>query len=461
MAAGEDVRDVAADKRHARADAGDGAAPPDVERSLTGWRAALTFALLVLVGINLRSVLLSVPPIVPEIQLDLGLSYTLTGFLTALPILVFAAFALPSGLLAGRLGARRMVAVGLALLAAGALLRAAWPDALALFVFTFILSVGTALAQTSAPVLTRQWFPARVGLAAALFSDGLILGETIAAGATSPIAQQLGPHAWATTFVLWGLPVVAMLLLWLLLAPPARALVPSHRAPRSDQAVTRILAPVAEKPASASQRPRVRAWHLGIVLGCGSLIYFAMNGWIAAYNQAEGRAAQTAITLAVLNAAQLPSSLIVTLFAQRLAGQRWPFVFGGVVCLAALAGWLWSPASLEPLWAALLGGGSALVFVLGIALPPLLAGPREVARLTGTTLTLSYGVAFLGPLVGGRLWDLFGVPALAFAPVAAAGVTLILLGSALPSRERFGLQQHPLRGRRRKWPPSEMIVLEP
>lgn len=184
----------------------------------------------------------------------------------------------------------------------------------------------------------------------------------------------------------------------------------------------------------------MRAWHLGIVLGCGSLIYFAMNGWIAAYNQAEGRAAQTALALAVLNAAQLPSSLIVTLFAQRLAGRRWPFVFGGVVCLAALAGWLWSPASLEPLWAALLGGGSALVFVLGIALPPLLAGPREVARLTGTTLTLSYGVAFLGPLVGGRLWDLFGVPALAFVPVAAAGVTLILLGAALPSRERFGLQ---------------------
>jgi CP family cyanate transporter-like MFS transporter len=47
--------------------------------------------------------------------------------------------------------------------------------------------------------------------------------------------------------------------------------------------------------------------------------------------------------------------------------------------------------------------GSSCVFVLGIALPPLLATREEVARLTGATLSLSYTTAFLGPLVGGAL----------------------------------------------------------
>jgi len=93
---------------------------------------------------------------------------------------------------------------------------------------------------------------------------------------------------------------------------------------------------------------------------------------------------------------------------------------------------------LELFWAALLGGSSALVFTLGIALPPLLAGPGEVARLTGITISLTYAVAFVGPIIGGQLWDLFHLPAVAFLPVALASIMLIVLGLLLPSYRAFG-----------------------
>jgi CP family cyanate transporter-like MFS transporter len=334
------------------------------------------------------------------------------------------------------------VALGLALLAAGALLRAVWPDATALFAFTVVLSLGIALAQTAVPVLARQWFPARIGLASALFSDGLILGETLAAALTASLLARLGPlgavttYPWEATFVVWSVPVMVALVLWLALAPPAPALSQSRRV--TAPAVSNSAAP-ARALGDGREGPRVRAWHLGIVLGSGSLVYFAMNGWIAPYDQALHRTGATAAALAVLNAAQLPVSLGITPFAQRVAGRRWPFIVAGGVCLAAVAGWLWGPAPLEPLWAALLGGGSAFVFVLGIALPPLLASRETVARLTGLTLTVSYGVAFLGPLVGGWLWDLSGVPGLAFLPVVVAGLLMIVLGARLPSRARFGL----------------------
>jgi CP family cyanate transporter-like MFS transporter len=399
------------------------------ERITDPRRVVLVLALIGFVGINLRSVLLAVPPILPQIQHDLGLSYTATGLVTSLPTLVMGGLALPSGLVAGRLGAARAVTLGLLLLAVGALLRAIWPAALPLYLFTFLLSLGIALAQTAIAVLIRQWFPQRIGFVSALYTDGLILGEALAAALTaSVVLGMLGANAWTGTFVIWSLPVFLALALWLWLAPPAAATVPRQR-PGAAKAPS--------MPETFARPRRASAWQLGILMGGASLIFFGMNTWIPSYNTVLGTAAATPLALGVLNATQLPVGLVLTAFAQRLAGRRWPFVLAGGICVLAIAGMLATPVALQPLWVALLGAGSACVFVLGIALPPLLARREEVARLTGATLSVSYGTAFVGPLAGGALWDLFGVPQLAFAPVAAAGVAMIVLGALLPSRTHF------------------------
>ena len=411
------------------------------------WRKVIVCALFTFVGFNLRSVILAVPGVLPLIQHDLALSYAATGLLTALPVLVLAVGAWPSGFLVERFGGRACVSIGLALLGAGTLLRAFLPTAAPLFLFTLLLSLGIALSQTAVPVLARQWFPKRIGLVAALFSDGLILGEAVAAGFTVPIMVQfLGRDAWTSTFVFWGLPVIGLLVLWLWLAPN-----PKGQATMLIQPPDALAAAILDRPddrkdrpsISSAQRTRVSALHLGIMIGCGSLIYFGMNGWIASYNQAMHHMNLTPLALATLNVAQLPVSLGVTLLAQQLAGRRSPFIVAGVICAVAIAGWIFTPAALEPFWAALLGGSSALVFTLGLALPPLLASQDEVARLTGTSFSLTYGVAFVGPFIGGELWDLFHLPAVAFVPVAIASVTLILLGSVLPSRATFGLAARP------------------
>ena len=399
------------------------------------WQKIVTYILITVVGFNLRSVLLGVPPVLPLIQHDLGLSYTLTGFLTALPVLVLAVGAWPSGLLAERIGARLSVSIGLVLLAAGTLLRAFRLSIPSLFFFTLILSIGITMSQTAVPVLIRRWYPKQIGLVSALFSDGLILGEAVAAGITVLIMVRfLGSDDWTGTFVFWGIPIVALFVLWLLLAPPGPAKATRSRYSRQ-HATTKLL-----DSKSPDQRKRVNALHLGILVGGGSLIYFGMNAWIASYNQALHQSFITPAALLSLNAAQLPVSIGVTFVAQYIAGRRWPFILAGIISAIAITGWIFTPAELQPLWAALLGGSGALVFTLGIALPPLLASPQEVGRLTGITLSLTYGVAFVGPFIGGALWDHFNVPALAFVPVVVASILLIVLGALLPSRSSFGIQ---------------------
>ena len=411
-------------------------AAPDLEPGpITAiWQKIVTYVLITLVGFNLRSVLLGVPPILPLIQHDLGLSYTLTGFLTALPVLVLAVGAWPSGLLAERIGARLSVSIGLGLLASGTLLRAFNLSIHSLYFFTLILSIGITMSQTAVPVLIRRWYPKQIGLVSALFGDGLILGEAVAAGITVLIMVRfLGSDDWSGTFVFWGTPIVILFALWIFLAPPGSAKATRPRFSRQNATAKSLTVN------STDQRKRVSALHLGILVGGGSLIYFGMNAWIASYNQALHQSFITPATLLSLNAAQLPVSIGVTFVAQHIAGRRWPFIVAGIISAIAITGWIFTPAQLQPLWAALLGGSGALVFTLGIALPPLLALPQEVGRLAGITLSLTYGVAFVGPFVGGALWDHFNVPALAFVPVVVASVLLIVLGALLPSRSSFGI----------------------
>ncbi len=380
-------------------------------------RAAFTFLVLAwLTAINLRSVLLAVPPVLPQIQQDLGLSYTATELVTSLPTLMMGLAAVPGAFLVARTSARSAMAVGLGLLAVGTLLRALVPAALPLFTFTIILSLGIAVAQPALPVLVRQWFPRQIGLATGIFSNGFIIGEVLAAVFTVRVLHWLGATDWRVSFLFWGVPVVATLVLWLIFAPRASG-------GGAVQGIARWRA----------GWNTWRGWRMGLLLGSGSLVYFAMNTWIPEYDKALGRGAAYPAALSVLNAMQLPTSILITIFARSIAGRRWPFILSGILCTTGIFGWLFAPPSTALLWAGLLGAGSSGVFLLALALPPLLAPKQEeVAGYSGLLLTLGYTSAFFGPLIGGGIWDMSDIPALAFLPVIFASIMQIVLGMALP-----------------------------
>lgn len=395
--------------------------------------------LILLVGINLRTLLLGVPPILPLISHDLRLSYTETGLITSLPTLVMGAASLPTGFLIGRLGGRTMVAFGLLLLVLGGALRALWPAALPLYFFTAVLSLGSTFSQTAIPTLVRQWFPSRIGFATALYTDGLVTGETLGAVVALPLLAWLGHDAWAASFVFWSIPVVVTLLLWLWLAPGTRRgavdkPTPTTRDSHAPTPTTRRAAPsgrgAVDKP--VDKPARVNALALGLLLGGAQLLYFGLNTWTSSYNIEIGAASLTPITLGALNAAQLPTSLVATLFADRLVGRRLPFIINSAIWLVALIGWIWTPVFLQPLWAAVLGGSTILVYTLGLALPALLVRQEEVAKLTGTMLTIGYIFSFFGPFIGGWFHDLTHIPAIVFLPMLLASGLVLVLGTLLP-----------------------------
>src|SRR5262249_26327256 len=117
-------------------------------------------ALLLLAG-NLRPALTGIGPLLEAIRSNLGLSGAAAGFLTTLPLLIFAAFS-PFARLGQALGIERSLAGCLALIGAGIVLRSQGSVA-ALFAGTAVFAIGIGVANVLVPVIIKRDFPHHVG----------------------------------------------------------------------------------------------------------------------------------------------------------------------------------------------------------------------------------------------------------------------------------------------------------
>ncbi len=384
---------------------------------------------LVWLGFNLRSVLLGVPPVLPLIQHDLHLSYTAVGFLNSLPLLIMGAGAYPTVPVIRKLGTRATITLGLALIVVAAILRAFAPTAWLLFALTIILSAGIALSQTTVPMVVREWFPHHAGQVTAAYSTGLMVGEILAATLTVPVLLSwFGADGWRDSFAFWGVLAAFALVFWVI-ALPARTVSPHVAVTVSGKAGAVTAAPLSgDVPTFRTWR----GWQVSLLLGGGSILFFGMSTWIPLYFHYLGRT-DTSLALAALTISQLLPSLALTAVGQHLAGRPIGFVISGVVATAGLLAWFVAPASWYVALAAIIGAASAMNFVLGMSLPPLLGRGHAVAQLSGMMLTISYTASFVGPFIGGVLWDNLHIPIFAFLPMLIAGIGVVVLGALMPT----------------------------
>jgi MFS transporter, CP family, cyanate transporter len=355
-------------------------------------------------------VVLSVPPTLPALHHALALSYSAAGLLTSLPVLIMAVGAIPGAYLVSRVGARQAVTYGLALLAVGAALRGAFPSAAALFIFTVVLSLGIAVSQPAVPSLVQAWLPERIGRGIAIYTNGIFVGEVIAATVTLPLL--INPLGWQGALAVWALPAAMVLVLWLAFTPTMKTSPQIGAAWFPDW----------------RSGPMVR---IVLLMGTASIVYFGMNTWIPDTLDARHAHNLIPLTLGVLNFMQLPISLLLTIAADAMVGRRWPFVVAGLGSVVGVTGYILAPVETAPIWAGIAGAGSSMAFILNLGLPALMA-PSEVARTTGLMLTIGYGAAFFGPALGGFAWDWSGHFRFALLPMALGALAMIGLGATLP-----------------------------
>ncbi len=376
-------------------------------------RLLTSLLLLWLAGNALRLTILAVPPVIPLIHDELNLSATQIGILTGLPSMLFAFAAVPGSLLIARLGVRTALVVGLSLTAIGGALRGALPDVVWLYAMTIAMGAGVAIMQVTMPPAVRTWLPDRIGFATAVYTNGLLIGEILAVALMLPLVLPFVHGSWQWGFVVWSVPVAIIAIVILLAAPR-----------------------VALSTAIARRRwwPDWNShliWRLGIMLGTINATYFATNAFLPDYLRSNGQSEWIGPALTALNAGQIPASLILLAVAGRLERKAWPYEVCGVLCLLATLGIVFGTGAWIVAAAALQGFAAAAILILALALPPLLSPPDDVHRVTAAMFTISYSCAVIVPVISGLLWDLSGIAALAFLPIALCGILLVILAPAI------------------------------
>src|ERR687894_94561 len=168
---------------------------------------------IVLLAANLRPALTSVAPLIGQIRTDTGVSNGVAGLLTGLPLLAFAVLSPIAPRLARRFDMERVLLASLLVLAVGILLRSAGVVA-ALFLGTAILGAAIAVGNVLLPSLVKREFPERVGLMTSTYSTALGISAALAAGASFPVADQVG-IGWRASLSLWALLALVAAVVWL------------------------------------------------------------------------------------------------------------------------------------------------------------------------------------------------------------------------------------------------------
>jgi CP family cyanate transporter-like MFS transporter len=372
--------------------------------------------LLWLGGIDLRLTLLAVPPLVPQIHHELHLDEKGVGALVSLPVLLLATAAVPGSLLIARLGVRGALATGLGLVAIFGATRGLGPSTPVLFTSTFLMGLGVAVSQPAFPSIVRDWFPRRIAIATAVYSNGILIGETIPNALTTPVGVLPLAHGdWRWALAMWSVLVAA--------SGIAIAVVAPARGPKP-------IVPTRWWP-SWREGQTIR---IGIVMGMASAVYFATNAYIPDFLDQTGRHQLISPTLAIFNGAQLLTAPVVAIWEGLLTG-RLGFIGSSALMVVAQVGIVVTPGAGVLLWALVLGFAAALAFIVVLTMPPRIAAPGDVHRMSAGVFTFQYAIAFVVPFIAGAVWDATGRAVLAFVPgiIAALLMGWLALSLRIPS----------------------------
>ena len=338
-----------------------------------------------------------VPPMEHILKEELLITHTQAGLLYAIPFLMMVVLGIPGGFLADRIGFRKAAGIGIAIVAVGTILRGTASSYSSLVAFNFIYGVGVGLSFPNLSKLISGWVSReKIGIATGVYSSLMVTGTALALAITMPLIFPI-TNSFQGVFFFWSIPpIVAAVLWWILVREPPRGNIP-------DESVS---------SGNISFRQTLQNKNLWLVAILLFLFVFFWNGWAAwtpRLMMMKGATENIAgLIVSICIWVGIPTALLIPRLSHRL-GLRKPFLWIPFITLA-LAAWGAIYISIPLSWPlmALVGIAFNIALPIILALPIEMVSKEEVGTATGLVLAVGNIGGIIGPLVGGRIFDLTG-----------------------------------------------------
>ena len=163
----------------------------------------------------MRPQIVGVGPLIPSIQDAFGTSHAVVGLLGTIPVLCMGLFAPVAAYLAARIGTRRAMTIGLALIGVFGILRATMPSAWLVVLLTWPVGMGMGLGNALAPISVKEHFEHRPAFGTGVYTTGIQIGSAASAALAVPLAGWL--YGWRGALIAFSCVALALAVAWVVL----------------------------------------------------------------------------------------------------------------------------------------------------------------------------------------------------------------------------------------------------
>ena len=364
------------------------------------YKTGLFITAVIVTSMCLRGPIASVGSLINPMESELMVSKGELGFITTLPIIVFAVSSLLIPKIANSIGHTRILIFGMLILSFGCYIRSVAGYAVIL-AGTLLVGIGISVGNVLISGIIKDNMPLKIGLATGIYLCFQNLSATAAAGFSYPLSESF-QWGWRNVLSFWAIPGVLAVLVWIIFG------FYNGRNP------SKIPASLDQAESTDNNRNLWKsklAWSITIMMGVQSVCYYVLTAWLPSMLGTADISFQTAGYMAsMFQLFALPSTFIAPIIMDRTKYKIMPAVLSGVLYIAGILIIMYSysiPVILIGLFLLASGGGASFAWIVAI-IAMVTKDSHEATRLSGMAQSVGYLMSAVAPTLAGVLYDISG-----------------------------------------------------
>ncbi|MCH5140903.1 CynX/NimT family MFS transporter [Mammaliicoccus sciuri] len=348
---------------------------------------------IVFIASTLRAPLTSVGPVVDEIKDVMQINNSLAGFLTTIPLIIFAVVSPLVSKVTKRLTMSNTIVLSTILVIIALYIRVA--GGFNLFIIgTVLLGIAIAFGNVVLPSYVKWYFPLQIGLATGIYSGTMNFTAGLGGGLSFPMSQS--PLGFRLSLAFWIVLGIIALILWIPKASKGAKLERQYKLSEAQNQHTKL-----------NITKSKLAWLVALTMGFQSMVFYTVVAWVPSILVDRGLDPSTAGYLLMLNQfSQVPMTFTFPIIASKLKDQRILVVIITILFLVGFGLFFTQSLVLLVIGIIIAGLGMGACFSLCMTFFSIRARTSDGSiALSGFGQSIGYLIAAIGPFFIGYLHD--------------------------------------------------------